>query len=650
MAWSNASRKWLSGRLINHRRPLTGWNQYIVRIPGAPTWTDDRLRFQLTFQDPMGIDRIARNPGAKNRYRKKRYRPDFLLPERSQSSEIESKPYRKPRKLPPELPLLGIATLIIGGFVMAREPEFDPITLVETLDTGYYPTNEELPTFPHNYDGAGNQDMTYPTGSGGYLYTTPDEPRGLNRLRENRAIDRAASFFEDHDSLAWETSQIQRGSFVVDGDWPFFNRRHNPGTSLVKAGPFLLDLVYAGAGFIYSDYSGDRGFGDGEEDGATAIIELGLRGQLRLGDDLYLTGQAALAYLPFKNRLGFNAGSGFGGSPNLHLGFNYERELGSWDVRFYDSFRGGFGFLDLFLGEGEDAFDRAGRYSFGISARESRDFSNDDDVTFSNNVGFSAGTLFLSDDYYLNFNLNHYDFWQGFGFDDHRRRDNGEVEMAYRGSTLPFSPSAFYEISSSDGFDNHFQRLGLRVKGRLTDYVTYRGEVGYLWGHGERVTRDESLFWTGTIYHRLTERTSHSLYFGENIVYDDFTGDEAFSRYLGYRIQHRLSSRCFVSGGAQWSEDEPLQGGGRETTRSLYFAQADYRLWTHSRIFARAAYERSDTQIVRDQGRWIGRLGYDHMLAPQVSLLSYYQYENASGTKDENFDEHAVGVTLRKYF
>ncbi len=558
------------------------------------------------------------------------------------------------RNLQTILSIFVVSALMSGGIGMAQDGEVDPSTLVRTLDNGYFPTYEELPTMPQNYNGAGVQQFSYPTASGGIPYTSPDGQQGLNRLRKYNAIDRAVGFFEDHDSIAWETSRLQSGSFVVDGDWPFFNRRYNPGTAMFKAGPLFLDVVYVGAGFIYSDYTGEAQFSDGEGDGATAIIDLALRGQLRLAEDVYLTAQVAVAYLPLENRIGFNAASAFGGSPNLLLGFNYERGFGSWDVRIYDRFQGAFRFLDLFVGEGEDAFDRAGRYSFGISANESRgldnDFFNEDDVYFSNVLGASAGTLFLDDDFYFNLSVDHMDYWRGFGFDDHRKRDIGEAELAYRGLSLPFSPSAFYQIYSSDGFDSYYERMGLRIRGRLTDYITYRGEVGYLRGHGEGLSREESLFWNGVINHRLTERTAHSLYFGEDIVFDDITGDEAFSRYIGYRIQHQLSRRLSVSGGAQWSDDEALLGRGQNTQRSLYFAQTDYSLWTHSRIFARVAYEKRDYETAGDNERWIGRLGFNHMLAPQVYLLNYYQYENVSGEGTGDFYEHAVGVSLRKYF
>lgn len=516
---------------------------------------------------------------------------------------------------------------------------------------GYYPTQEDL-LYQGHYDYPRSRgDAWVPTRSGFAPYVEPREKESYKGIIHDSA-DAFSRFFAPHEALVYQHGNLDEFSATLDGEWDPFMRAYNPGRTHLKAGPFYFDLLHVGAGVVWSDYSGTQSFPDGEEDGWIGYVELGMQASLRITDDLYLRGSANLIYLPWENEIGFGASTGFGADgPSLLAGFRYEKDLGSWSLALYDTWRTNVGFFDLNAEDGSAAVDRAGRYSFGFQGGDgvTNNYFEGDDIYHSNTVGASASSLVFTKDWRFWASAAHTDAWRDTDFVDHSYRDSGRVLLGYEGHVLPFAPAVGYEISSDDGFDSYNNHGFLQLRGRLTENIQADGSVGYQWTNGEHPDH-ETLAWDFGLSHAMTEATRHYVRAGQGIQSNDLIAEEAYATYVNYGLEHRVSSRSSVSLNVQYSEDEALQVDKPLTERITVWSEIDYRLWTHTRLSLRGAYEETQPEAGEDTERWLVRAGFSHWLASRLSLNGFYQFEDQQGDSTVGFDEHAVGLGLRRYF
>jgi hypothetical protein len=466
-----------------------------------------------------------------------------------------------------------------------------------------------------------------------------------------RPLDQFFGFLTPFDTLTVENDRLRNVALSVDANLGILTRAFSHDQAMVKAGPLYLDVLWVGAGVLWSDFSGLTNFQEGDEDGWTGYIELGIRLAARITDSIYLTAGANLIYLPFENELAFRALTGE--LPGAALSLVYSDDLGAWDVSIFNYFQGRSGLN--FAGQlNDEGIDRAGRYWFGIQQERANEFYDEDGVFFTNTLGVSATRLVLNDEWRYWVEARHLDFWGSFDFDDHRVRDQLSTWLGYEGSDIPFAPRFFYDVWDFDGAfqgsDVLLHRVGAAFTGRITENINWEGDIGYMFGTGDADTNYDSVLWNIGLSQAVSEDFTHFIRFGQGLFFNDLQNQALMSRYLRYGFDHRLGQRSSVSGFVQYADEEYdlvsdtlRERYGAGATLSIYpldFTAVNFLgLWEQTR----------DIEGGSDGERWIGRVELSQRLGLRLSGQLFYQYEDNDGGPG-SFTEHVTGLSLRRYF
>jgi hypothetical protein len=363
----------------------------------------------------------------------------------------------------------------------------------------------------------------------------------------------------------------EESRFDFNGDIPLFTREFNPDSAHFKAGNFYFEAIWIETGILYSDYHGPAVFRPDQQDGSLGYASFRFRVDAQVHPSLHLTADGELIYLFGENELGFR--SGFQGGPFARL--EYKRQYGAWDFRAYAEF--GTGSLRSIFGA--DAYEQAGRYSFGYLGYENQDSLAYDSFLYTR-LGAEATTL-MSPDWRLTLSADHTDyFYVGDDrSDDHYAREHLGARYEAELDSVPFSPSLSYDLWSEDQFESAYQTVYGGVHGRLSKEVTMDGRLGYLWSTGLPVAR-ESWLWNIGLNHQINARTAHGINFGQDFFLSDYSIDTSVSNFFHYYITHELTERVRLRAFAQWSSDEylsgPLEGGDYE--REMYGVRASYQI------------------------------------------------------------------------
>lgn len=463
-----------------------------------------------------------------------------------------------------------------------------------------------------------------------------------------RPINKGLGVFTPHDAFTVETQRMQHASFTVDGNLNLLTREFNPELAHIKAGPLYFDILWAGAGVIYSDYNGKLPSSRSEDDdGWTGFVELGVRGLLRITDSIYISAVANVIYLPFENELGLRFGNGR--DPGLLLRANVNDVVAGWEILFYDEFRGISG-LDVFVDADSTAIDRAGRYSFGFISDRSSDFYDSNQAFFVNTVGFHASRPVFGNQWRYGFGIERSDYWRSFSFEDHGKRDWLGTYFQYEGSVIPFAPRISYEYISNDGYESLFHTIDLQLSGRFTENLFWTGEIGYLFTSGT-TAENNSFIWQVMLDHTFTRSTRHWVVFGENFVENEFIPDTRTAKFARYVIDQRITSQFHVQAFAQYSENEQSHNV-RFATRDRFGAGLSliYRPLDFTSIEGTVLYEQIDQpSTTDDSNRWLYRLEMIQQLSHRLTANLFYQYEEMDSEQNP-FTEHFMGLSLRRYF
>lgn len=524
--------------------------------------------------------------------------------------------------------------------------------LTPTYAGGYYPTIEESMLLGGDYPRSGDYKNSGPdnrmlTAPGLYLAPNPGRSNGAPWAQDISPLNPFLGFFAPRQALIYgENAGLPSGAgFTLDAQFPLLVRDFSPERAMVKAGGFYLDLISVGMTVLHSDYQGSKAFPNGSEDGWLMGTELTLRALAQITDQLYFSLAGTFVYLPLENKVGFALGSG--GSPNAAAILDYQTQLGTWDVRFYDQFLATVG-SDIFTGVDSGASDRAGRYRFGFDDRRNGASGtfNGDNTYYTNTLGFDAATPTLWDEWLLQLSGKHLDVWRTSEFDDHSPSNRLSAILAYSGTKILFRPALEYDVNEyGNDFEEFDQRFYLSLVGRLAQTVTLSARAGRLW----RTNDDERYLYGLSLRHQLNSYTSHVLSAGQDYFENDITGDNTVASYVSYEIDHAFSRSLSGSLFVQFSKDD-RSGPGFDGRRTTTGGQLDYALFggANSMISLRGAYETREF-VPDDQERWIWNLNYSQKLASRISANIFYQYEEAAGTEPE-FNEHVIGTTIRKYF
>lgn len=468
-----------------------------------------------------------------------------------------------------------------------------------------------------NYSGA-SESGYYPPPSVGSSY------RGSSSAYPNApAYDPAGPYAYRYEGLTPMDGphDSAEAGFEYNADFPLFTRQFDPESAHLKVGPFYFQALWVESGVLYSDYHGPTNFAPGFEDGWLGYSSFRFRMAARLSPSLYMTGDGEVIYLYGTNELGFR--SGIAGGPFASI--VYETEMGAWDVRVFAEIGTG-SFQDVF---GSQAFDQAGRYSFGFMGRYD-DGLLYDPYLFSR-VGVEATTL-VSPDWRLTLTADHTDYWiiGGDSDDDHWAREHAGVLLGAEPGRVPFSPWFSYDLYSDDYFDTAYHTVYAGGSGRLTQNVSFDGKVGYLWESGDLPNREHWL-WNIGLNHRISERTSHGILAGQDFFMSDFSVDSTVSNFFQYYISHELTDRLRLHAYAQWSTDEFLTGpfvGGE-------YESEIYGVWLHNtfsdRLKGSVGYleeTRSSTQSGYEYERSLLQARFDLSLSARTSAFFLYQHED----------------------
>ena len=403
-----------------------------------------------------------------------------------------------------------------------------------------------------------------------------------------------------------------------------FSRSFDAESAHLKMGPVYFRAVAVEAGLLYSDYHGPETFAPGEEDGWLSFAGFGFQLSARLAPSLYLSAQGELIYLFGENELGIRSGLGAGG-PFARLA--NEGIYGSWEVTLFAEAGTGSFFHEAF---GADAYDRAGRYSFGFLGYEDRERLLYDPFLYTR-VGAEATTP-TSQDWRLTLSADHSDFWYlGDDRDDrHHSQDHLGVLYSAEPGRIPFTPWFSYDLFAHDGFETVYNTVYTGGSGRLSQNVFLDGRVGYLWTTDDR-SDNEHWLWQIGLRHRINERTTHGVRVGQDYFMSEFSTDSAVSNFVHYYLQHQISDRMSISGYTQFSSDEYLSGtlAGGTFDREMYGVQLSATL--SDRISGSVGYRlehSSDEATNRDDDRSIFDANLNMELGARTSAYLRYQHED----------------------
>lgn len=544
-----------------------------------------------------------------------------------------------------------------GGGGRVVEPQLPGA--LPPVSAGFFPTQAETPLLR----GAANARSGYSNG-----YTGPDiraqtatdlfpyEDQSPNFYQRNpifHRMDQVLGVFAGQNSVTTESDRMRHAALTFSANSGLLTRTFTPDLATLKLGPLAFDLLYIGAGGVWSDYNGVQNYKSGQGDGFVSYINLGFRGYMRLTDTIHLAAAAQLIYLPGTNQLAF--GMGYGSGNSLGLTFNYSDTWGAWDVIFSDRFIGRPG-LNFYARTTEDGSDRAGRYWYGIQQSNSYNqgnFFSNNGAFFGNVIQFAASRLVLGGRWRFMSQIDHSDFWRTFDFVSSGQREHLGIAMGYEGSVIPFAPRFTYDVYSSDKLKSFRHIFALNLTGRITENINWGGLLGYGFATGATKNWDKFL-WSMRLDHTITARTQHSLSMGENFFLNDYTNDSLSARFLGYQLSHGFARNLTMSLLAQVSDRESYAStgsttSGTSTSRAGGGIRVSYQPLDFTSIDA-SIYHDESLKPVGVFDRWISRISINQQLGMRLTGSLFYQYLENNGSGTSQFTEHAVGFTLRRYF
>jgi hypothetical protein len=526
-----------------------------------------------------------------------------------------------------------------------------------TGGAGFYPTAADLQLLgDQDYPRQGSRNQSGPDRRlQNAMDVFPYESGEQDFYSRNRGVfdplNRVLGVFTPHKAFTVELPDAPLAGMTLDAGLPIFTRTLEPRNSHVKVGPLAFDLLWIGGGALWSDYDGPRTFREGAEDGWIGYIDLALRGYAQITDSIFFALAANVIYLPGTNEVGLRIMNG--SRPTAVAELFYQKRIGTWDLLLTDRFYAVPG-MRLFADLNDPGSDRAGRYQFGYAEREDRTgFYDANRVRFSNHIAGSASTMVGLSDWRFRGDLDHFDFWQSFDFENHRRRDTIGLSMGYEGNDIPFSPLISYRASSFDGLESFLHRVQLLLAGRITENISATAGAGYLWSSGYEPNRSRGL-WRLGLRHRFSQRGSHGFTAGQRLLEDPFSPEVLLTTYYRYFVGYQLATRLNVSAYAQHTDGERLVSGepGVDTGDVNFYTvgvTAAFQPFDFTRIIGSVAYRHGDGEFNRTTtDRWLYRLQLTQRLVSRLTLETLYQYEDFEGRS--SFDEHLVSMSLRWYF
>ncbi len=476
-----------------------------------------------------------------------------------------------------------------------------------------------------------------------------------------KPLDQLLGWGTQNDAVTYELDALDNTSLTLDATTGFLNRQYSPELAMVKAGPLYLDVLWVGTGIIWSDFNGAQATinNNGEKnsgDGATAYVDIGLRGLVRFTDTIYFSVVGDLMYLPFENEIALNFG--YGRNLGLSTRFNYAETFGAWDILLFDEFQGSPG-LNWNGQATRNGVDSAGRYYYGAqNSGRANQFFDQSFVYFTNSLGLRASRLVLNNQWRFGTSVDHIDFWRTFSFENHQKRDHIGLWLGYEGSQIPFSPRIGYDLTSFDGYKSLRHNFYLNLSGRLTENIMWASNVGTMFTTGPVEGFSQPIVWDAQLSQVITNSLSHWVLFGENVYDSQLSNEQQLSRFVSYGVDQRIGRKLQATAFAQFSDRETQipatgsvnnAGNGNTRSRNSFGVTMNYQPLDFTKISASMLYQMTEQSgPATDSDIWIYRLDASQQLGLRLTALLFYQFEEQKSNRA--FNEHVLGFSLRRYF
>lgn len=513
---------------------------------------------------------------------------------------------------------------------------------------GYFPTQAESPILA-----GGNADYPRAKGDRGYwaysglwpVRSAPDNYYQRNGAFYDR-LERGLRTVMPGNNALYHSPDPDFLTIDLDYGFGIFSEDIAADRVMLKLGPLYLDFLGVSASMLYTDYSGDAPLPAGvEDDGWISIIGIPIRAALRITDQIYITSSMFFYFLPGEGEVGFSTGIGSGWALGTNARLNVEWENGPWMFRLYDYFGVSNSLADFYEGWEVGEVDAVGRYRFGSeildSTTRSESFWDPRFGGYRNDIGFEFQRPFQNE-WWLLGNVIHSDYWAQADMDDHTDADQFSLMYSYMGDDWMFAPSFGYQGVTPDHFDTMSHQVFARVTGRVTEYLSMYGQVGYFWQNGEDASEDGSFTWDVGVSHDLTQYTRHSLSGGQVYTLSEQL-DEYLGQYVRYTINHSVNERLRLGAYGQYQDTRRL-GDGAEFQGWTLGAQAGYSLGDDTGITAGITYQNNESakEGTTDEEIWIYYATIQRPLLARLNGNVTYQYLDQRGAKGSNVKEHLL--------
>jgi len=535
---------------------------------------------------------------------------------------------------------------------------FPAATATESsVSRGFYPTQSDLSLlgdrdYPRRGSFDQGPDAVMQNASGIFPYQSVQQDFYTRNADSFNGANRVLGMFSGQQTLSYESPAYPSFAASLDGSLPnFVTRTFDPNRAHVKAGPLAFDLLWVGAGAIWSEFHGQNSFPAGKGPGWVGYVDFALRGYLRLTDSVHLTWTGNLMYLPGSNQLAFRTLNN--GYPQLGLTLNYQKRVGSWDYYIGERFFARPG-LDIFAGITEPGSDQAGRYQFGYYGRNSQTgFYETTNVWFVNQISLRATTMMGMSDWRFWGDYLHTDFWKSFGFMNHQYRDTIRVAAGYEGNAIPFSPMLSYQLTTMNGYESFWHQLQLQLTGRITENLRLQAMGGYLWTSGVK-NRQNNFIWSLGLVHQFSAKGNHGLQMGQQLLTDNYSPEAIFATYYRYYVNYQVATRIQATAYAQLTSGNRVVTANSTTSNGsvdgyMIGGSVQYQPFDFTRLVFSSAFQRTDGSLgYMRTDRWIHRIQLMQQLASRLTLQGAYQYEELSSA--QGYNEHFFSIGLRRYF
>ncbi|MEZ0390353.1 MAG: hypothetical protein ACAI34_24960, partial [Verrucomicrobium sp.] len=241
----------------------------------------------------------------------------------------------------------------------------------------------------------------------------------------------------------------------------------------------------------------------------------------------------------------------------------------------------------------------------------------------------------------------HSDYWAHSDLEDHRDADTFSLSYSYMGEDWMFAPTFGYRGTTTDHFDTISHEVYARVTGRVTEYLSVFGSVGYVWGSGEDADVGNGSFtWEAGAIHDLTQYTQHSLSGGQVYTLSDQL-DEYLGQYVRYTISHSVNERLRLNAYVQYQDTRRL-GDGADFLGYTAGAQANYSLGGDTGISAGINYQNNDPRRTgtEDTETWLYYATIQRPILARLHGNVTYQYVDSRGPEGSNFQEHLLIMSV----